>query len=46
MKLPEGATLVGHEDFAVATIVGSAAATSEEAAEAAAAAAPAEAPKA
>lgn len=46
VKLPEGATLVGHEDFAVATVVGSAAATSEEAAEAAAAAAPAEAPKA
>lgn len=29
VKLPEGATLIGHDDFAVATVVGSAAGTSE-----------------
>lgn len=40
VALPEGATLVDHDDFAVATIVGSAASASEEAA------AVAEAPKA
>lgn len=44
VTLPAGATLVDHDDFAVATVVGSAAGTSEETAEAAAA--PAEAPKA
>ncbi len=49
VTLPAGATLVDHNDFAVATVVGTAAATAEEAAEeaaAAAAAAPAEEPKA
>ncbi len=43
VTLPAGATLVDHDDFAVATVVGSAAATSEEAAEAPAAAPAAEA---
>lgn len=47
VKLPEGAKLIGHDDFSVAAIVGSAAGTSEEtAAPAAAEAAPAAAPKA
>jgi large subunit ribosomal protein L25 len=30
VTLPEGATLIGHDDFSVATLVGSAAGTSEE----------------
>lgn len=46
VTLPEGAKLVDHDDFAVATVVGSAAGTSEETAEPAAAAEAAPAPKA
>lgn len=41
VTLPEGAKLVDHDDFAVATVVGSAAGTSEETATPAAEAAPA-----
>lgn len=46
VTLPEGATLIGHDDFSVAAIVGSAAGTSEETAAPAAAEAAAPAPKA